>query len=160
MTQSVLHPSETVSRVARFALSDEQTALAELPLESKVFLEGIAGTGKTTAGVARLWHLLAMGVPAESVLILVPQRALAMPYQELLRYPNLIAGGQPTILTVGGLAQRMVDLFWPLIAEKAGFGQPRLPPTFLTLETAQYFMARLVNPLLDQGYFDDVPPPT
>jgi hypothetical protein len=61
-----------------------------------------------------------------------------------------------TLLTVGGLAQRMVDLFWPLVADKAGFAHPEQPPTFLTLETGQYFMARLVSPLLDEGYFEQI----
>lgn len=137
-------------------LSDYQLALVESPIESKIFLEGPAGTGKTTAGVGRLLHLLASGVPADSVMVIVPQRTLAIPYYEALRRPELAAGGQVTILTVGGLARRMVDLFWPLIAEEAGFGQPDQPPTFLTLETAQYYMARLVSPLLDQGYFETV----
>ncbi len=156
MTQPTLHPSGALAQTAHLTLSDEQTALARLPLDSKVFLEGPAGAGKTTAGVARLLHLLASGVPAGSILVLVPQRILAAPYADALRRPEVTAGGQPAIFTVGGLARHMVDLFWPLIAEKAGFGQPTLPPTFLTLETAQYFMARLVNPLLDQGYFEDV----
>ena len=136
--------------------SDHQLALIERPIESKIFLEGPAGAGKTTVGVGRLLHLLAAGVPAQSILVIVPQRTLATPYYEALRRPELAAGGQVTILTVGGLAQRMVDLFWPLIAEEAGFGQPDQPPTFLTLETAQYYMARLVSPLLDQGYFETV----
>ena len=50
----------------------------------------------------------------------------------------------------------MVDLFWPLVAEEVGFGKPEQLPVFLTLETAQYYMARLVHPLLDQGYFESV----
>jgi hypothetical protein len=136
--------------------SDHQRALIERPIESKIFLEGPAGTGKTTAGVERLLHLLDSGVPAGTILVVVPQRTLATPYYEALRRPELAAGGQVTILTIGGLARRMVDLFWPLIAEEAGFGQPDQPPTFLTLETAQYYMARLVSPLLDQGYFETV----
>ena len=45
-------------------------------------------------------------------------------------------------MTVGGLGQRMIELYWPLIAAQAGFAQPERPPVFLTLETAQYFMAR------------------
>jgi hypothetical protein len=139
-----------------FSLSDHQRALIERPIESKIFLEGPAGVGKTTVGVGRLLHLLAAGVLAQSVMVIVPQRTMATPYYEALRRPDLAAGGQVTILTVGGLAQRMVDLFWPLIAEEAGFGQPDQPPTFLTLETAQYYMARLVSPLLDQGYFETV----
>jgi hypothetical protein len=137
-------------------LSDHQLALIERPIESKIFLEGPACTGKTTAGVGRLLHLLDSGVPADSILVIVPQRTLATPYYEALRLPQRAAGGQVTLLTVGGLARRMVDLFWPLIAEEAGFGQPDRPPTFLTLETAQYYMARLVGPLLDQGYFETV----
>ena len=36
------------------------------------------------------------------------------------------------------------------------FAHPGEPPTFLTLETAQYYMAHLVSPLLDEGYFESV----
>ena len=51
----------------------------------------------------------------------------------------------------------MVDLFWPLAAETAGFSHPDQPPVFLTLETAQYFMARIVRPLMDEeGFFASV----
>ncbi len=137
-------------------LSDHQLALVQRPTESKVFLKGAAGTGKTTAGVAWLLRLLGVGVPARSILVIAPQRTLAAPYYEALRRPTVDAGGHVTIFTVGGLAQRMVDLFWPLIAEEAGFAHPDQPPIFLTLETAQYYMARLVHPLLDQGYFEAV----
>jgi hypothetical protein len=130
--------------------------LAQRPVERKTFLEGPAGTGKTTVGVARLVHVLDAGVPARSVLVFTPQRTLGAPYYEALHSPAIDPGGEVTLLTVGGLAQRMIDLFWPLIAEQAGFGHPERPPTFLTLETAQYYMARLVRPLLDQGHFESV----
>ena len=137
-----------------FVLSDQQLALVERPIDGRVFLEGPAGSGKTTAAVGRLVHLLVGGVLGESILVLVPQRTLAAPYHQALRSPDLPPGGEVTIATMGGLARRMVELFWPLIAEEAGFGHPDRAPTFLTLETAQYYMARLVGPLLDQGYFD------
>jgi len=136
--------------------SDHQLALLDLPIETKIFLEGPAGTGKTTAAVRHLLHLLDSRVRARSILVLVPQRTLATPYYEALRSPTVGPAGQVTISTVGGLAQQMVDIFWPLIAQEAGFGHPDQPPTFLTLETAQYYMARLVRPLLDQGYFETV----
>lgn len=137
-------------------LRDYQRALAQQPLERTLYLEGPAGAGKTTAAVARLLWLLEAGVAANTILVLVPQRTLATPYVDALRAPTLRAGCQVTVLTVGGLARRMVDLFWPLIAEGAGFAHPDQPPGFLTLETAQYTMARLVRPLLDQGYFESV----
>jgi len=135
-------------------LSDPQLALIQRPIERKIFLQGPAGAGKTTAGVGRLLRLLESGVPARSIMVVVPQRTLATPYYEALRRPTVRPGGHVSIFTVGGLAQRMVDLFWPLVAEEAGFAHPDRPPTFLTLETAQYYMARLVRPLLDRGYFE------
>jgi superfamily I DNA/RNA helicase len=52
-------------------LSDPQLALIERPMESKIFLEGPAGSGKTTAGVGRFLHLLASGVPAGTILVFV-----------------------------------------------------------------------------------------
>jgi hypothetical protein len=139
-----------------FSLSDAQAGVAALPPDCRVFLEGAAGMGKTTAGVARLLRLLAEGVPADSLLVLTPQRTLTTPYTDALRGPAPPAGGEVTALTFGGLAQRMVELFWPLVAAGAGFAHPDRPPTFLTLETAQYYMARLVGPLLAEGYFDAI----
>jgi hypothetical protein len=104
--------------------------------------------------VARLLYLLDEGIPAGDILVMAPQRTLSAPYFEALRRPSVDAGGQVTFFTFGGLAQRMVDLFWPLVAQDAGFAHPDRPPTFLNLEAAQYYMARLVRPLLEQGYFE------
>ena len=54
-------------------LTDQQRRLIDRPIDGRVFLRGPAGSGKTTAGVARLLHLLASGVAARSILLLVPQ---------------------------------------------------------------------------------------
>ena len=137
-------------------LTAAQTGVVDLPLDRAIFLEGPAGAGKTTAAVARLLRLLRDGVPADSILILLPQRTLATPYTEALRRPTVPAGGEVTVVTFGGLAQRMVELFWPRVAASAGFAAPDRPPVFLTLETAQYYVARIVRPLLDSGYFDSI----
>jgi superfamily I DNA/RNA helicase len=51
-------------------LSDHQITLIERPIESKIFLEGPAGAGKTTAGVERLLHLLAAGILVGSILVI------------------------------------------------------------------------------------------
>ncbi len=104
----------------------------------------------------RLKYLLDRGVPAGHILVLTPQRSLQDPYLDILRSPLRVAGGEVTPATLGGLARRACDLFWPLAAEAAGFAWPDQPPTFLTLESAQYYMAWLVRPLLAEGRFQSV----
>lgn len=137
-------------------LTREQIAVIEAPIDAKILLFGPAGSGKTTTGVERMRALLNAGVPGESILMLTPQRTLQEPYLELLHSPGRGVGGEVTPATMGGLARRMCELFWPLAAEAAGFARPDQPPIFLTLETAQYYMAYIVRPLLEQGYFESV----
>jgi hypothetical protein len=137
-------------------LSEAQLSLIQQPIAGRLFLDGPAGTGKTTAAVERVRWMLESGVDGGSILVLVPQRTLGLPYEEALRAESLPPGGRVTVTTIGGLARRMVRLYWPLVAEKAGFARPGGEPTFLTIETAQYYMARLVGPLLDEGYFETI----
>ena len=137
-------------------LTEHQAKIIYRPLDSKIFLEGTAGTGKTTVGVERMLHLLENGVPGNSILVITPQRTLATAYVDGINSSRVPSGGQVTCITFGGLAQRMVNLFWPVVARQAGFGYPVSPPTFLTLETAQYYMAYLVRPLFQEGYFNSV----
>ncbi|HQX01388.1 MAG TPA: hypothetical protein PLQ94_04700 [Anaerolineales bacterium] len=137
-------------------LSLIQRQVIESPLDIRLFVSGSAGTGKTTTGIERLRYLLDHGVPADSILMLTPQRTMQEPYQDLLFSPERRAGGEVTSATIGGLARRICDLFWPMAAEAAGFRNPDQPPVFLTLETAQYYMAYLVRPLLEQGYFQSL----
>jgi len=139
-----------------FSLTPEQIAVIEAPPTAKILLRGPAGSGKSTVGVERLKHLLASGASGDTILVLTPQRTLQEPYFNIIRSPETLAGGEVTPATVGGLARRLCDLFWPLAVERAGFGRPDQPPVFLTLETAQYYMAYIVRPLLDQGYFESV----
>ena len=137
-------------------LTEYQLELIQRPITGTAFLEGPAGAGKTTVAVERMLALMNQGVRADSILVLLPQRNLAGPYFEALRNPGMLAGGMVDVLTLGGLAQRMVSLFWPLVAEQAGFAEPDGAPAFLNLETAQYFMAHVVEPLLDEGKFNSV----
>ncbi|MFN3308293.1 MAG: UvrD-helicase domain-containing protein, partial [Anaerolineales bacterium] len=138
------------------ALNRQQLEVIQRPLGERCFLEGKVGCGKTTAAVERLLYLMQAGVPAHQILIYVPQRTLAQPYRQALAVPGVMAGGAVTILTLSGLARRTIETFWPLVVEQAAFGQADEWPVFLTLETAQYFMAKLVQPLLAQGYFASV----
>ena len=148
----------SIPGLLRLSLTPQQAALVEAPVGDppSLFLAGPAGSGKTTAGVARLLRLLAGGIPAETILVLVPQRTLGRAYLEALRGPEAPPGARVDVLTIGGLAQRSVELYWPLIAGPAGFAHPERPPVFLTLETAQYYMDRLIEPLIREGAFGEV----
>lgn len=137
-------------------LAPQQIAVRDASLHGRLFLSGSAGSGKTTAGVERMLSLIRRGIPANTILVLTPQRTLSNPYQNSLENNPLPAGGQVSLLTIGGLARRTVEIFWPLVAESGGFNRSDHSPIFLTLETAQYYMAHLVRPLLDEGYFESV----
>jgi len=73
-------------------LSTSQLDLIQQPLDARIFLEGPAGCGKTTAAVERLLRLMELDVPGGSILLLLPQRTLAQPYAEALRTPGVVAG--------------------------------------------------------------------
>lgn len=146
--------------MAGIKVSAEQRSLIKTKSKTKntIFLEGPAGTGKTTVGVERMLFMLKdEDIPADSILVIVPQRTLGLPYDEALRRPGVPPGGQVTVATVGSLGRQMIELFWPLVSHELGFKHPEQPPIFLSLETAQYYMARLVRPLIEKdGYFDTI----
>lgn len=141
-------------------LTPQQKNLVLAPLGEprSTFLEGPAGCGKTTAAVHRLLYLLEVGVRADTILVWVPQRSLGRPYVEALRQPDVPAGARVDVLSLDGLARRLLDLFWPVVAEPAGF-DPLHEPRFLTLETAQYYMDGVLEPLIEDGAFGDVTVP-
>lgn len=117
----------------------------------KIFLEGPAGAGKTTWGCNYLAELLAH--PSGGVLLLVPQKILADPYLDVIRDSG---GLFEDVFTIGSLAKSMVEMYWPMVSKDAGFKYPELPPTFLNLEGAQYFIAFVLRPLIEEGYFESV----
>jgi hypothetical protein len=141
--------------MAEYIYTEQQTSVIEAPLPGSIFISGPAGSGKTSAAIGRLERLLAQ-VPGHQILVLVPQRSLGLPYEKFLRENHAYRGSLPSIITLGGLARRLTGLFWPLAGKAAGFHAPHLPPYFLSLETAQYVMSRVVDPKLEQGYFNSV----
>ena len=126
--------------------------LPDISQARALFLEGPAGAGKTSLAIRRIGMLLEDGVPADQILLLTPQRSYTLPYQEAFGLKEWYALGKATI---GGLAQRYVGLFWPLLSDRYAF-EAGVEPTFLTYEVAQYFMSRIVSPLIEQGYFTDL----
>ena len=138
------------------SLSGNQQARIKAPISGSLLLSGPAGAGKSTVGAFRLQHLVSSGIPGDSILILVPQRSLAEPYAQVIQSPDFPPGSPPLILTFNGLAQRLISLFWPLVSSNSGFKHPNHSYQFLTIETAQYYMALLTEPLLQQGYFESL----
>lgn len=120
------------------------------------FVNGPAGTGKTTYACQRLLKWLNAGVPPQEILVLLPQRGLARPYQTLLResgHPNAL---NVSVATFTGIAQRGLTLYWNAVAPQLIPNWDGRPPTFLNIETSQYYMAQFVDPIYEQGRFDAV----
>lgn len=143
--------------MARSGLVQAERAL----LFRKVFLEGIAGSGKTTYAVQHMLAWLDQGVDPSRLLIIVPQSPSARPYQ-LALHESAHSGGAPIIKTFAGFAREAVSAFWTEIAGALG-ADPSREPIFLNIETAQYFMARFAFPRIERGEFAfsdmRVPPP-
>ena len=138
-------------------LTKKQEEIVASPLDAKIFLSGAAGAGKTTVGLRRLRHLIDAGIPAHSILVLVPQKRLALPYLAEIRNPRRRAGAEVTVATLGSLSHQIVNLFWPLIAEQLSQRDPFRPPTFLSSELIQYLMFKLLDPEIERNdYFKSV----
>jgi hypothetical protein len=136
-------------------LSAEQKAILALSKTETLFLHGSAGTGKTTLASQRMLELL-RDAPDEPILLLTPQRALALPYRKLLEQSEGLKSYSVHFATMNSIARRMVALFWPLFSEQAGFHFPYRPPQFLTLETGQFYLGKIIDAMLDRGAFNSV----
>jgi len=136
-------------------LTPTQEEALSLPLKTSIFLEGPAGSGKSTAALAYLNKAL-NEFRGDQTLILVPQQSLGLPYRNFISSNRSNKSGLPSILTIGGVARRLTELYWPLFSRDAGFTNPIGQPQFLSTETAQYCMGKVVSPFLDRGFFRSV----
>lgn len=134
----------------------QQQAVLDAEINTHIFLEGPFKSGKTTLGVARLQNAAAQSDPSHQILVLTPQRSLAAPYRNILLDPGFPAGVAPTIATLSGLSRQFILIYWPQIAEKCGFRRSNQSPTFLSMETAQYFLKQICQPFRDKQYFHEV----
>lgn len=123
-----------------------------ISLHGSTFLEGIPGTGKTSEAAQYVGQLISSGVAPERLLVLVPQPTQSTVFREAAFKVEAV-GGTVEAYTFIGFASQMVRTFWPLLAERAGFADPTSEPTFLNIETTQYYLARLANPIMATGVF-------
>ncbi|MCL6512059.1 MAG: AAA family ATPase [Anaerolineae bacterium] len=133
---------------------------------SKRYLVGHPGTGKTTLLTDRLTELVNSGVRPDRILVLIPQESHARRFRAAFGRtretvhasaepkPRRARASAPEIHTFFGLAQRHVSLFFPRIAPRAGFANPRREPVWMNVEAAQYFLDRVAAPYV--GDFEDL----
>ena len=131
---------------------DISTPLSQSTQKTHIFYKGKVVEEGLKLGIETIRKLIDEGVPSSHILLFTPQRDYQRPYQTVLQDHPKILGGLQTA-TLAGLSRRSIELYWPLIAEKAGFKSPDQPPLFLTLETAQYQMLTVLQPYLDLGRF-------
>ena len=127
----------------------QQRELITAGLSEKIRLTGPAGCGKTTAAAERVRFLLDNAEAWPQVLLFTPGRNYSGPYQDLLSRDGI----RPQVTTYNSYVQNCLKLFWPLIADGTGFSHRKNYPMFLTIESAQIIMAKLIEPKLQEGYF-------
>ena len=136
--------------MVRLSSVQEQVVVAE----QNLLLWGSAGSGKSTALQHRLHHLLQIKKEsAYNILVLVSEYGHEQPFLQQIQSPDIGAYADLHITTYNSLAREMVLLFWPLIARKAGFSKPHIPPTFLEYDMAQLLMWQIVIPMQNEGAF-------
>ncbi|MHB0858075.1 MAG: DEAD/DEAH box helicase [Anaerolineae bacterium] len=140
-------------------LSDAQQQVLAFPHTDGggLFVHGFAGTGKSTALIQRVASMLSSGVRPYEMLVLVPRRSEGVRYEQALIHLQAPSRGGIDLVTYNGFVRRAVALYWPLVARSAGFRHPDREPVFLTIESAQYYMLQVCEPLIrDHGYFSNL----
>jgi len=100
--------------------------------------------------------MAAQSDPQQQILILTPQHSLSQPYRNCLLEADFPTGVVPTITTLAGLSRQFIRLFWAIIAQDSGFEGHSSSPTFLNMESAQFFMEQVCRPYLEKGYFLEI----
>jgi len=137
-------------------LTQAQLDFLENAKSGGILLKGEFGTGKTTASILRMLKLeKRRHRRLSSTLVLAPQYPLLRPY-ELAQIENRANQSQTALMTFSSLVKRNIALFWPLVADQARFAHPEIEPKFLTIETAQFYLSQIVDPLMDKGIFSGI----
>ena len=136
--------------------NSQQQEVIRCEIASHLFIEGPFKSGKTSAATAKLKELAVHSAPQQQILILTPQASLSKPYRRCVLEPDFPAGVVPTITTLAGLSRQFIRLYWAVIAQDGGFKGHSASPTFLNMESAQFFMEQICRPYLEKGYFLEI----
>jgi hypothetical protein len=123
-------------------------------MATRQYLTGHPGTGKSSRLADHLVHLLDAGIRPDRILLLTPQQAQAERFRTAQARVKRRTRGEPFVSTIYSLAQQHVALFFPRIAPRAGFAQPRREPIFIDVELTQYFLDQIAAPYVAE--FEDL----
>lgn len=137
-------------------LNQDQKSVIEKAAHHSVFLSGTAGTGKTSCAKAFITELLEQSVPGNKILVFVPQKSLGLTYKDSFADIQVFNGNLPDIQTLSAISQKTIRLFWPLIANQFNFSDPTVAPTFLNIESSQYFLAKITEPFFQKKFFSTI----
>src|SRR5258708_17336696 len=105
-------------------MNADSRTVSDVDLRAKVFLEGPAGTGKTTRAAQYLKALLQAGIAPQRLMVLVPQATYARPYQTAVREVDVkgnSGGGMVQIGTLAAMARKAIQAYSPIRAGPIGF---------------------------------------
>lgn len=142
-----------------FAAPDDLTFAQQEAVQSggSSFLQGEAGTGKSTALLYRLRRLLQEGESPYAILILLAEAGDRRRFFEFLEAAGIEGLRDLQVTTFTYLAREMVQQFWPLVARPAGFERPFQRPVYIRYDLAQLLMWRIVRDMMAEGAFADLP---
>jgi hypothetical protein len=123
-------------------------------MASKQYFVGHPGTGKSGRLADHLVTLINAGVRPDRILLLAPQQAQAERYRAAQSRVQSRTRGEPFVSTIYSLAQQHVTMFFPRIAPRAGFANPKREAVFIDVELAQYFLDQIAAPHLAE--FEDL----
>lgn len=127
--------------------NDKQKELSGGSLTEHIFASGRPGTGKTSAGCDLLGRMLESQLPWKRTLVLTPAASAGEAYRQVMTSQ----GRKAWVTTFNGFIQHNLNLFWPVIAEDAGFPRGAGSPLFLNIETAQVVLQSVVAPYWESG---------
>ncbi|MEN8904941.1 MAG: UvrD-helicase domain-containing protein [Clostridiales bacterium] len=125
-------------------------------INGKYILKGPTGSGKSEALFKRYKYLVEdLNVSSDSILILLLNRTQSLDWRKktILKKSGLIWR-----TSYYGFIQNEINTFYPMIVKNCSFiGKKRLKPIFLTFESAQYIVSKVIEKRRErEGLFSGV----
>lgn len=119
-----------------------------LEFDQSLFLEGPAGTGKTTAAVSYVTKLINSGISPHSILVVLSHQPLVQVYQSLLH--NAGIDELPDMFTFPDFVLHSLRIFWSQMSKWES------EPAFIGADLSRYYIARFIEPYMQSGVFQNI----